>query len=64
MEHNGLSGWKWTERTEVDQNGPNSSEVDHTPTLKKIYIFNFLYIYIYIIYRKIVLGFFSLASLN
>ena len=42
MDQNGSSEQKWTE---VDQNGPNRTEVDQNATLKKK---EYIYIYIYI----------------
>ena len=49
MDQNGSSEQKWTE---VDQNGPNRTEVDQNATLKKkkyIYIYISLIIYFLLI---------------
>ena len=55
MDHSGSSGRKWTERTEVDQNGLKWTKM---LLLEKKRKKNFNYIYF--IYRNIVLGFFHL----
>ena len=57
MDQNGSSEQKWTE---VDQNGPNRTEVDQNATLKKKNIYIYIFNYIFFIDRNIVLGFFHL----